>query len=51
MLPSNVRKAFRFVRRGPNAQPKEIDAEIAFQIQERIDALVDAGWSLDLWGE
>src|SRR6476620_590935 len=47
MLPRNVRKAFRFARRGLGGQAKEIDDEIAFHIEERIDALVDRGWSVE----
>jgi len=45
MFPNKVRKAVDVLRRGPRAQAKEIDAEIAFHIQERIDALVDRGWT------
>lgn len=46
MLPRGFRTAFRLAPRGRDAQAKEIDEEIAFHIQERIDALVDRGWSI-----
>lgn len=45
MAPSNVRRLLGVLRRGPRAQAKEIDDEIAFHIQERIDALLDRGWT------
>jgi len=46
MASSNVRRLLAVVRRGPRAQAKEIDEEIAFHVQERIDALLDRGWTL-----
>jgi hypothetical protein len=47
VFPNRVRKAVDVLRRGPRAQAKEIDDEIAFHLQERIDALVDRGWTPD----
>ena len=40
-----MRRLLAVLRRGPRAQAKEIDDEIAFHIQERIDALRDRGWT------
>jgi predicted permease len=47
MLSRSFRKAFRLASRGRDAQAREIDDEIAFHIQERIDALVERGWSAE----
>ena len=47
MASSHVRRLLAVLRRGPRAQAKEIDDEIAFHVQERVDALVDCGWTPD----
>jgi predicted permease len=41
------RKTFRLSLRTPRTRRNDVDTEIAFHIQERIDALVDRGWSVD----
>jgi predicted permease len=46
-LPQRFRTAFRLALRKPDVVASEIDDEIAFHLQERIDALVGRGWSLD----
>ena len=46
MLPPKVRAAFRLALRRPDLVAGEVDDEIAFHLQERIDALVERGWSL-----
>jgi putative ABC transport system permease protein len=46
MLPPSFRRIFRLALRRPDLQAAEIDDEIAFHLQERIDALVERGWSL-----
>src|SRR5690348_1134850 len=45
-VPRHFRKAFRLVARRRDGQAREIDDEIAFHIQERVDALVERGWSV-----
>lgn len=43
-MPASFRRLLDVVRRGPASQARAIDDEIAFHLQERIDALVDQGW-------
>lgn len=47
MRPRPFRRLFRLALRRPDLQASEIDDEIAFHLQERIDALVERGWSID----
>lgn len=47
MLPASVRRAFHLALRRHATRASDVDEEIAFHLQERIDALVNRGWSPD----
>lgn len=46
MLPAGVRRVFRLLR-GARDVPREVDEEIRFHLESRIDALMAQGWHRD----
>ena len=47
MLTTILRRVFRVHERTSSARRDDVDAEIAFHLQARVDALVARGWSLE----
>ena len=46
MLPRGIKAVFRSIIRRPWSIRVEVEDEIDFHLQERIDALVGRGWSV-----